>query len=197
MPCGTPTHDPHAIKRPISAAVTGSKNAAVFRTCSACRNSYVLAECGLNLRERTKRAEIGGAEIERFSALTRRVRSQASGARFLLVSVGTAEHNSCRRIEDGYRLRAIRRTFSINKRGSRPSRKERELFWRVERFPSNQSFNVAISCCTASKSTGLTRCASKPASLESRRSPSWPQPVWATSSTPLRSGVCRMRRATS
>jgi hypothetical protein len=50
----------NVIKPPISSAVTGPGNSSVFRHAVLRAGfSYVLAECGLRLPERTKRPEIG------------------------------------------------------------------------------------------------------------------------------------------
>jgi hypothetical protein len=59
-----------AIKRPISAAVTGNGNSSVFRhAVQRVALPYVLAESGLRLRERTKRPEIGGVNRTFFNSL--------------------------------------------------------------------------------------------------------------------------------
>jgi hypothetical protein len=48
------------IKPPISAALTGTGNSSVFRDAVLHTGySYLSAECGLGLRERIKRPEIG------------------------------------------------------------------------------------------------------------------------------------------
>jgi hypothetical protein len=51
----------HAIKRPVSAAATGSGNSSVFGTPFCVPDSHTFSRNpGLGPRERTKRAEIGG-----------------------------------------------------------------------------------------------------------------------------------------
>ncbi|MEZ5397986.1 MAG: multiheme c-type cytochrome [Bryobacterales bacterium] len=56
---------------------------------------------------------------------------------------------------------------------------------------------VAITACRASRSTGLTRCTSMPASAERRRSSSWPRPVSATMVSACAHSRARSRSATS
>ena len=70
----------------------------------------------------------------------------------------------------------------------RPRRRDPDWGAVATRLTSVRFAPAPADPCRASGSTGLTRWWSKPASLDRRRSASWPQPVRATISVPLELG---------
>ena len=78
------------MNQPISVALAGTGNSSVFRQAvSRTGFSYVLAECGLRLLERTKRAEIVGRIRTFFDAAPRHC-SQSIITVVVAAGMGTA-----------------------------------------------------------------------------------------------------------